>query len=143
MFEFFKHGRGARVRDSENGVNYLSGSKEQPFPMNPFFRSEPVLSEMLRDEVYRRVTVAKESLKLVSAELGIDVRRVAAVVRMKEIEKQWVKEVSTQPFLLSIKSPPFGGFILHLSQHHDDQLSKIRLVLKTQHMVTPWHCEPL
>ncbi|KXH43858.1 hypothetical protein CSIM01_12014 [Colletotrichum simmondsii] len=92
MYDFFRNGRGARWRDAENGVNYLNGSKEQPFPMNPFFRSEPVLSEMLRDEVYRRVTVAKQSLKLVSAELGMDVRRVAAVVRMKEIEKQWVKE---------------------------------------------------
>ncbi|KAI3534696.1 hypothetical protein CABS01_12952 [Colletotrichum abscissum] len=92
MHEFFKLGRGAKLRDSENGVYYLGGSRDQPFPMNPFFRSEPVLSERLRDEVYRRVTVAKQSLKLVSAELGIDVRRVAAVVRMKEIEKQWVTE---------------------------------------------------
>ncbi|KAJ0296136.1 hypothetical protein COL5a_011473 [Colletotrichum fioriniae] len=92
MHDFFKSNRGAKLKESDHGVNYLSGSRDQPFPMNPFFRSEPVLSENLRQEVYRRVTVAKESLKLVSAELGIDVRRVAAVVRMMEIEKQWIKE---------------------------------------------------
>ncbi|KAK1671980.1 eukaryotic mitochondrial regulator protein-domain-containing protein [Colletotrichum godetiae] len=91
MFDFLKK-RGSRFQDAEGqGPNYLGGF-DQPFPMNPFFKSEPVLSEALREEVFRRVKTAKESLKLVSAELGIDVRRVAAVVRMMEIEKQWITE---------------------------------------------------
>lgn len=115
MHDFFKSNRGAKLKESDHGVNYLSGSRDQPFPMNPFFRSEPVLSENLRQEVYRRVTVAKESLKLVSAELGIDVRRVAAVVRMMEIEKQWIKEVSIQPFFLPspIKIPMVDSSSTH------------------------------
>lgn len=35
-----------------------------------------------------------EALKAVSAEMGVDVRRIAAVVRLKQLEKQWVQDVS-------------------------------------------------
>ncbi|KAI8304744.1 hypothetical protein K4K61_005919 [Colletotrichum sp. SAR11_59] len=55
-------------------------------------RSQSVLSEELREEIYHRVKTSKHSLKTVSSSLGVDVRRVAAVVRMKEMEKQWVAE---------------------------------------------------
>lgn len=33
-------------------------------------------------------------LEVVSADMGVDVRRVSAVVRMKEMEKQWLNQVS-------------------------------------------------
>ncbi|WYZ45495.1 hypothetical protein EsH8_VIII_000811 [Colletotrichum jinshuiense] len=85
--------RGAQFRDvPRDGPKYLTLSQDQPFPMNPFFKSQPVLSEAMREEIFIRVKEKNESLKLVSAELGVDVRRVAAVVRMKEIEKQWTAE---------------------------------------------------
>lgn len=35
-----------------------------------------------------------ETIKAVSAELGVDIRRVAAVVRLKEVEKDWIAKVS-------------------------------------------------
>lgn len=65
----------------------------RPFPSNPTYVSQPVLSEAAREEIYRRVTHKDEPIKVVSADLGVDHRRVAAVVRMKEIEKQWEKQV--------------------------------------------------
>lgn len=34
---------------------------------------------------------------MVSADLGVDVRRVAAVVRLKEVEKRWISEVREFP----------------------------------------------
>ncbi|OHF03359.1 hypothetical protein CORC01_01412 [Colletotrichum orchidophilum] len=93
MHDWLRFGKGSQFRDApRQGPMYLTLNEDQPFPMNPFFRSQPVLSEELREEVFTRVKNKKESLKLVSAELGIDVRRVAAVVRMKEIEKQWEAE---------------------------------------------------
>ncbi|KAK3311520.1 eukaryotic mitochondrial regulator protein-domain-containing protein [Chaetomium strumarium] len=64
----------------------------QPFPNNPAFRSEPVLSESARETIWRAVMVEGLPLKAVSAEYKVDVRRVAAVVRMKEIEKKWERE---------------------------------------------------
>ena len=65
-----------------------------PFPQNPFFRSQSVLDEKARESIWRRVQEKREPMKVVSADMGVDVRRVAAVVRLKEIEKSWVRKVS-------------------------------------------------
>lgn len=82
------------IEDSTRpGPRYLGHLPNQPFPLNPLFRSEPVLDESMREEIYRRVKEDKVSLKAVSADLSVDIRRVAAVVRMKEIEKKWESEV--------------------------------------------------
>jgi hypothetical protein len=59
-----------------------------------------VLSDATREIIYEKVTAKGMSLKAVSAEMHIDVRRVAAVVRLKEVEKQWLSEVSTIPVKL-------------------------------------------
>jgi hypothetical protein len=79
--------------ENSPGSNYLGGS-DQPFPGNPFFRSQPVLDEDAREMIWRRVKKDGEPMKVVSADLSVDVRRIAAVVRLKEIEKRWVAEVS-------------------------------------------------
>ncbi|KAL2121845.1 hypothetical protein VTJ04DRAFT_2300 [Mycothermus thermophilus] len=63
-----------------------------PFPQNPYFVSEPVLSERARNLIWYQVMVRGMPLKAVSAEYSVDVRRVAAVVRMMEIEKRWERE---------------------------------------------------
>ncbi|KAL8725621.1 MAG: hypothetical protein Q9181_006342 [Wetmoreana brouardii] len=63
-----------------------------PFPMNRQFKSQPVLSEELRDEIYRRITEERKSVRMVSAELGVEMQRVGAVFRLKTIEKQWAIE---------------------------------------------------
>ena len=89
---------------TSRGTNYVSGGMSksegksveanQPFPNNPAFRSEPVLSERARQMVWHAVMVKGMPLKAVSAEYSVDVRRVAAVVRLKEVEKRWEREVS-------------------------------------------------
>lgn len=65
----------------------------QPFPLNEHFISSPILSEGLREEIWRRITVDKKSIRNVSVELGVEMRRVGAVVRLMEVEKQWRAEV--------------------------------------------------
>ncbi|KAL8383597.1 hypothetical protein RB595_010679 [Gaeumannomyces hyphopodioides] len=67
-------------------------NRRTPFPLNPHFQSYPVLSEELREEIWQRVMLEGEPMLSVSAELGVDVRRVAAVVRLKEVEWDWVKK---------------------------------------------------
>ena len=64
-----------------------------PFPGNKGFRSEAVLSEELKDEIWKRVVVDKTSVRRVSADLLVDMRRVGAVVRLKAVEKEWEKKV--------------------------------------------------
>lgn len=65
-----------------------------PFPLNRQFRSQPVLSEELKDEIYKRIVLQGQSVQVVSAELQVEMRRVGAVVRLKSVEKQWVDQVS-------------------------------------------------
>ena len=89
--------------------NYAIGRsipKEQlddlvPFPMNRQFRSQPVLSDELRNEVWHRHSELKKSVRVISAELGIEMRRVGAVIRLKAVESEWVKEVRSD--LIALK----------------------------------------
>lgn len=94
----------------------------RPFPLNKYFRSQPVLSEDLREAIYQRVQRDGTTVSLASVEFGVSNERVGAVVRLKQMEKEWVAQVRAMVF--SFQS------LLH------DELQKIRLVFKTTHMVT-------
>jgi hypothetical protein len=65
----------------------------RPFPLNKYFRSQPVLSEELREAIYQRVTRDGATVSLASVEYGVSNERVAAVVRLKQMEKEWVAQV--------------------------------------------------
>lgn len=99
MEAWFKQA-GKRLKTHTPGQpNYLESrgrgdrDTDRPFPSNPAFISQPVLSEEAREMIWNKVMVKWEGIKAVSAELGVDQRRVAAVVRMKEMEKDWEKQV--------------------------------------------------
>lgn len=122
MFEFLNKLEKNNER-KDPGPSYLGGP-DQPFPHNPFFRSQPVLDENAKEMIWRRVQRDKEPLKVVSADLGVDVRRVAAVVRLKEIEKSWVTQVSRlHPLRICDLNDPYLTFMMIRKQ--------IRLVFKT------------
>ena len=65
----------------------------RPFPLNPHFVSQSILSEPLRQEVWKRVQVDEKSVREVSVELGVEMRRVGAVVRLVEVENRMKAEV--------------------------------------------------
>jgi hypothetical protein len=65
----------------------------RPFPLNKYFRSQPVLSEELREAIYHRVTRDGATVSLASVEFGVSNERVGAVVRLKQMEKEWIAEV--------------------------------------------------
>lgn len=67
----------------------------RPFPMNSHFTSQSILSEEMRMEIWRRVQENNKSIRQVSAEMGVDMRRVAAVIRLVEVERRMKAEVST------------------------------------------------
>jgi hypothetical protein len=89
----------------------------QPFPLNRSFVSQPVLSDELREEIWKKVMQDGKSVRQVSAELTVEMSRVGAVVRLKEIEKEWEQTVCST-----------GLFV---SPHLYDDLLKNRLVFKT------------
>ncbi|PGH12293.1 hypothetical protein AJ79_04359 [Helicocarpus griseus UAMH5409] len=108
------NGPGAAFKEPKPGsTNYLSAynnqgvlirSKEgqkagsetledlRPFPLNPSFVSEPVLSEELRNEIHRQVVELGKPPREISVLYGVDLKRVAAVVRLVELEKKWINQ---------------------------------------------------
>lgn len=131
MQDWFKK-RGHEFKTHRPGQpSYLSSKADdlRPFPSNPAFISQPVLSEDARELIWNKVMVKWEGVKAVSAELGVDQRRVAAIVRMKEVEKDWKAKVcrSTLVFYNDLPAPP-GLASVSVMIH-----KKIRLVLKTAH----------
>jgi len=92
----------------------------RPFPLNDQFRSQPVLSDELREELCKQVVEGKQSVATVSAVYGVDMRRVAAVVRLKTVEKDWIsqgKKLATSyqsAVLAMVPQTPFtpGGKII-------------------------------
>ena len=72
-----------------------------PFPMNRQFRSQPVLSEEFKDEIFKRWKDGY-SVRRVSSDLQVEMRRVGAVIRLKAVEEQWKSEVCPVFFLRSM-----------------------------------------
>lgn len=99
------------------GRNELPPERPQdrmPFPLNRQFSSQAVLSEELREEIWARVVLAQKSVRVVSAELGVEMNRVGAVVRLKTVEREWMSKVRRS--LLSFRKPSNPD--MHLL--HDD-----------------------
>lgn len=78
------------------------GSDLRPFPKNDSFISQPVTSEALREVVWEKIMKNGLSVKEVSMELGIEMSRVGAIVRLKEVEKAWQRQVRLHISLFSI-----------------------------------------
>lgn len=132
--------QGVLIRSKEGGKDTDAETLEdlRPFPLNPTFVSESVLSEDLRNEIHRQVVEYGKSLREVSVMHGVDLKRVAAVVRLVELEKKWVAEVCIIFIIIVIHfhsvgftlfaplSPEFPtpSYLVMMSK-------QIRLVLKT------------
>lgn len=71
----------------------------RPFPNNRQFVSQSILSEELQQQIWRRVREEGRSVRRVSVEMGVDMRRVAAVVRLVEVENRMIKEVCVESFI--------------------------------------------
>ena len=116
----------ADAQERKDGVTLPKETTEDlmPFPMNRQFRSQPVLSEELKDAIWKRVMEDGKSVRDVSAALGVEMRRVAAVVRLKAVEKEWEKQVCSREYMFS------NNVVFYSDDEKQD-----RLVLKTSTMV--------
>ncbi|KAI0105748.1 eukaryotic mitochondrial regulator protein-domain-containing protein [Nemania sp. FL0031] len=94
LFREWESNEGRAFRKQRGTTQYLSPREgddtNRPFPLNPLFKSTPVLDEKSRELVWERIMRDGDTIKAVSAEFGIDIRRVAAIVRLKEVEKDWI-----------------------------------------------------
>ena len=145
MFEWLNNEGAALKHHTPGETNYVTRIKDRgnnpdaaatrPFPNNQHFFSEPVLSEELRNEVYNRVIGQKKSVRAVSVELGIDMKRIAAVVRLVELEIRQRELVRPYVSLSAFFSPntfvlcfPFTQMMSH----------KKSISLEDTHMVRPY-----
>lgn len=96
--------RGGQTNGPEEGEFAFP---KTPFPLNKRFQSEAVLSEELREMIYLRVKRDGLTVRSVSTLMGVSMERVGAVVRMKQMERDWVKQVS-----LSISPPYYPPFMM-------------------------------
>ncbi|WEW55922.1 hypothetical protein PRK78_001357 [Emydomyces testavorans] len=83
---------GAGIGGTDGLLPRESRSDLKPFPLNPHFVSQSVLSPELRNEIYEQVSLKGKSVRAVSVLLGVDMRRVTAVVRLVALEKKMIKE---------------------------------------------------
>lgn len=80
--------------DRRGNLTTKNDNEPKPFPLNPHYISQSILSESLRQEIWKRVKVDGKSVRQVSVELGIEMRRAGAVVRLVEVERRMRAEVS-------------------------------------------------
>lgn len=118
---------GKAFKEPTGSPNYLAGSfgRHQPFRLNYSFRSEPVLSEEFREVIWERVMKQEMSVAQVSRDLSVEMSRVAAVVRLKELEKNWESQVFA---LYSL----YGLYTLSVAM----MMIKISISLQDTNMVT-------
>ena len=113
----------AEKKDEEQDDSVLppeTAEDLRPFPLNQYFRSQPVLSEDLREAIYQRVKRDGATVPLASVEFGVSNERVGAVVRLKQMEKEWVAQVCSH--ILLLLPLPTSDMMRHY---------KIRLVFRT------------
>lgn len=106
-----------------------------PFPLNRAFRSQSVVNEAMREDIWKKVMVEGQSVRTVSAELGVEMSRVGAIVRLKEIEKEWVRKVSV------FSNEPATGTLC--AKNGVMIITENRLVFKTSTWLPKFACEPL
>ncbi|KAK5656547.1 hypothetical protein OQA88_4526 [Cercophora sp. LCS_1] len=135
FYDWLKKNEHLRRNQARGRPSYLAGSGDRPFPKNPEFVSEPVLAEAARERIWRSVKEEGVPLKAVSAKYGVDVRRIAAVVRMKEVEKEMEKQRKPT-------AKPFADAVLKmlpthmLSETHPfESINDIHVHSKTQKQI--------
>lgn len=92
----------SQAQDTEKNVPPERDGDFIPFPLNKFFRSESVVDEQMREDIWSKIMKDGQSVKAVSVELGVEMSRVGAIVRLKEVEKDWLRKVSHSVFLFLV-----------------------------------------
>jgi len=107
-------------RGKEKAIPKETRRDLQPFPNNKEFVSQPVLSDVFRDEIWKAIMEQGKLVRDVSAEFGVDMARVGAVVRLKEIEKEW-KRIG-KPLAIPYHNALMG--MLPITQHKSEITKK-------------------
>ncbi|CAG8545288.1 6408_t:CDS:2, partial [Acaulospora morrowiae] len=73
-----------------NGPNYL-GSSNCPFPMNPYFKAQPPLSDTFKEVVWD-MFMQGSTIREIGTKMGISLKRVEAILKLKKLEKDMIAQ---------------------------------------------------
>lgn len=86
--------------------------------MNPSFKPPPPISDKQRETIYRLywLNPKKFNIRKLSQIFNISLKRVTAILRLKSLEKKWIKVSDVchrlfPSFDVSLLTPPFYYFI--------------------------------
>ncbi|GAA5947331.1 hypothetical protein JCM3775_005367 [Rhodotorula graminis] len=91
-------GEGQRFRKGIPGrTNWIA---DTPFPLNPTFNPLPPLADSIKTKIYNsylhnillKDATDSQVVRAVSTRFGVSMDRVRAIIRLKELEKQWKDE---------------------------------------------------
>ena len=119
----------AKRPQRDGSIPHARNSDLRPFTKNPDFTSQPITSEELREKVWNAIMKEGLSVKEVSSYYKVEMSRVGAIVRLKEVEKEWLRQVSFH----NLSFVQFNA-VLGTRHFYDDYIN--RLVYKTTIMVT-------
>ncbi|KAF8575206.1 hypothetical protein K439DRAFT_1420040 [Ramaria rubella] len=88
---------GVRWKDPDPlGPKWLGG--RVPFPLNPTFKPPTPLSDKLRQSIYNShvANPVANDLHTLSTRYGISIKRIDAIIRLKQLEVQWTESKPLQ-----------------------------------------------
>ncbi|CAB5363054.1 unnamed protein product [Rhizophagus irregularis] len=81
---------GKNFTDSYDRPNYLGSNI--PFPMNPFFKPQPPLSDSTKEEIWLKFTQEGQTPRKIGTDYGVSLKRVEAILKLKKLEKDMDKK---------------------------------------------------
>lgn len=99
----------------------------QPFPSNPHCKTNYMVSNELKDQIYNDIQVNGLSTQQVSQNYGLKIPRVEAIVKLVGIEKKWEKNKRVTPELKTMSDTLYKMFPLFTpeKQYTRENLSEI------------------
>ncbi|KAL5519171.1 hypothetical protein ACEPAH_854 [Sanghuangporus vaninii] len=94
-------GPGLEFRSPTVGPNWLG--KAHPFPLNPSFKPPPPISDKTKEAIYERYMSNPKmyNVRVLAVAYGISMKRVDAILRLKGMEKDWLKGKQLQTGFLA------------------------------------------
>ncbi|KAI9505797.1 eukaryotic mitochondrial regulator protein-domain-containing protein [Coemansia spiralis] len=82
-----------------NQTNFVSGKPTIPFPLNPWFRVRPPLSDQTKEQIYKAYLSdpVKNTPRVLGDKFLVSIKRVEAILKLKAIEHHMVKHDQFAP----------------------------------------------
>lgn len=114
--------------------NFNSDTKKlQPFPLNPYSKTNYMISDELKLQLFDDIENKGMSSQQVSQQYGLKIPRVEAIVRLVKIEQKWENKNMIDPNLKNMASTLYKMLPLFKPEHVErrENLSEIPVPPKT------------